>query len=417
MSRWLLAAPVWAMLALSASAQDPAPAEPKTTQEKALAIKAEYEAGFEEFREALQKAATEEEKAALRAKRGGKLLNDYVRRLLEVAEADPADPGACEALVWIVSVVPSNGEGLPSLWTNQVSRTFEILAKHHADDPRVARTALQLEHAWSPYRDRFLQDLHEKARDRTAKGTAALVLAEYFERKADFAARVRLRPDRMPIWTEEFEQHMRTLDVPALEAEAERLYETVIGEYGDVPYARYMRDRLVEYDLARKQTLADIAKPRLYAMRHLAVGKPAPEIEGADLDGRPMKLSDYRGKVVLVVFWHSATIGRTAELPRLAEKMKGRPFALLGVACDEDPKVARAAAEKAGLTWPSWADGRPREGPIATRHQILNCPASFLLDARGIIREKRPLGFIPAEAVEDLVKLTEKPAAGGSGPR
>ena len=35
-----------------------------------------------------------------------------------------------------------------------------------------------------------------------------------------------------------------------------------------------------------------------------AVGKPAPEITGTDLDGRPFKLSDYRGKVVLLDFWH-----------------------------------------------------------------------------------------------------------------
>jgi hypothetical protein len=35
----------------------------------------------------------------------------------------------------------------------------------------------------------------------------------------------------------------------------------------------------------------------------LGVGKPAPEIEGEDVDGKPMKLSDYRGKVVLLDFW------------------------------------------------------------------------------------------------------------------
>jgi peroxiredoxin len=38
-------------------------------------------------------------------------------------------------------------------------------------------------------------------------------------------------------------------------------------------------------------------------MRNLAVGKPAPEIEGVDVDGVAFKLSDYRGKVVLLDFW------------------------------------------------------------------------------------------------------------------
>jgi peroxiredoxin len=38
-------------------------------------------------------------------------------------------------------------------------------------------------------------------------------------------------------------------------------------------------------------------------MRHLAVGREAPDIEGADQDGKRFKLSDYRGKVVLLDFW------------------------------------------------------------------------------------------------------------------
>jgi hypothetical protein len=35
----------------------------------------------------------------------------------------------------------------------------------------------------------------------------------------------------------------------------------------------------------------------------IALGEPAPEIEGEDIDGRPMKLSDYRGRVVMLDFW------------------------------------------------------------------------------------------------------------------
>jgi peroxiredoxin len=38
-------------------------------------------------------------------------------------------------------------------------------------------------------------------------------------------------------------------------------------------------------------------------LRYLAIGKVAPDIEGEDIDGRRFKLSDYRGKVVLLDFW------------------------------------------------------------------------------------------------------------------
>jgi hypothetical protein len=49
--------------------------------------------------------------------------------------------------------------------------------------------------------------------------------------------------------------------------------------------------------------LASEFKDQLYLLRHLSVGRTAPEIEGEDLDGKKFKLSDYRGKVVVLSFW------------------------------------------------------------------------------------------------------------------
>lgn len=49
--------------------------------------------------------------------------------------------------------------------------------------------------------------------------------------------------------------------------------------------------------------LANEFRDQLYLLRHLSVGRTAPEIEGEDLDGKKFKLSDYRGKVVVLTFW------------------------------------------------------------------------------------------------------------------
>ncbi len=47
-----------------------------------------------------------------------------------------------------------------------------------------------------------------------------------------------------------------------------------------------------------------MAKDKLDALRHpILVSKPAPEIEAEDIDGKKFKLSDYRGKVILLDFW------------------------------------------------------------------------------------------------------------------
>ena len=53
----------------------------------------------------------------------------------------------------------------------------------------------------------------------------------------------------------------------------------------------------------RGGTVAAQAKRELYGLRHLSVGKVAPDIKGRDQDGRTFKLSEYRGKVVLLYFW------------------------------------------------------------------------------------------------------------------
>jgi cytochrome oxidase Cu insertion factor (SCO1/SenC/PrrC family) len=49
--------------------------------------------------------------------------------------------------------------------------------------------------------------------------------------------------------------------------------------------------------------LGKMAKGELFEMSNLVIGKVTPEIEGEDIDGKRFKLSDYRGKVVLLDFW------------------------------------------------------------------------------------------------------------------
>ncbi|MEJ7638325.1 MAG: TlpA family protein disulfide reductase, partial [Singulisphaera sp.] len=79
----------------------------------------------------------------------------------------------------------------------------------------------------------------------------------------------------------------------ALDRKAEALMDRVAEFYADVPHN----------DKRRKPgPLGEAAGFYLHDLRDLAVGKPAPEIEGIDLDGRRFRLSDYRGKVVVLDF-------------------------------------------------------------------------------------------------------------------
>jgi len=76
-----------------------------------------------------------------------------------------------------------------------------------------------------------------------------------------------------------------------LEAQIEALFEQVADSYADVEHPFW------------KRPLGDLASAELFEIRHLIVGKMAPEIEGDDMEGHRLKLSDYRGKAVLLEFW------------------------------------------------------------------------------------------------------------------
>ena len=91
---------------------------------------------------------------------------------------------------------------------------------------------------------------------------------------------------------DEAERARRELDAtPPTKTEAEvlALYQRIISEYADIPH--------------RRRTLAQSAEGVVRELTVLAVGKVAPDIEGEDLAGVPFKLSDYRGKVVMLDFW------------------------------------------------------------------------------------------------------------------
>jgi hypothetical protein len=92
------------------------------------------------------------------------------------------------------------------------------------------------------------------------------------------------------LYAKEYLDALRRQDRAKAVAEVEALLEQSAGKYGDVK-------------LPSGDTVGDNARVELFAIRHLAVGTAAPDIEGPDQDGVRFKLSDYRGKVVLLYFW------------------------------------------------------------------------------------------------------------------
>jgi thiol-disulfide isomerase/thioredoxin len=156
----------------------------------------------------------------------------------------------------------------------------------------------------------------------------------------------------------------------------------------------------------------------------LAVGNRALDIDGEDLDGQRFRLSDYRGKVVCVDFWADWCVycRRMFDHEKsLQQRLQGKPFALLGVNCDNTKPVAKRSVEKNGLTWRSWWDGPPTGSPICAQWGVTGYPRIFVLDHQGVIRYQQtglPQNLKDVDTViEKLVADLEREPKGKEAPK
>lgn len=171
--------------------------------------------------------------------------------------------------------------------------------------------------------------------------------------------------------------------------------------------------------LARtRPNLAPAAGATRRVVEQLTVGKPAPDITGIDLAGRPFRLSEYRGKVVALVFsaeWCAICRTQAPYERFLLGRYERWPFALLGVHAGSSRGNALKAFQSDPLTHRSWwdmpADDAP-SGPIATAWNVIGWPATYLIDGSGIIRfiDVRDEDLLKAvrQLVDEQVTLNDK---------
>ena len=126
-----------------------------------------------------------------------------------------------------------------------------------------------------------------------------------------------------------------------------------------------------------------------------------------------MKLSDYQGKVVVLVFWFSRCGPCKAMIPHereLAERHRGKPFALLAVNNDENADDARELIVSKKMTWPVWKTTGYFD-PIAKSWGVSSWPAIFVIDASGVVRHVGVRGAELDAAVDALLAETTKDAS------
>jgi thiol-disulfide isomerase/thioredoxin len=172
---------------------------------------------------------------------------------------------------------------------------------------------------------------------------------------------------------------------------------------GEAYLQRLIRDG--RYDVARKLCdLACLENAPAEVKDHFEdrmarldlIGKPAPPIAGTDVDGHPVSLAQFKGKVVLVDFWATWCPPCVASIPSLnslAQKYNDKGFVILGVNVDamhEDVEankvlpLVRQFLVKHRVTWTNMLNGQGN-GDFAPAYRVEQIPANFLVGRDGRI--------------------------------
>lgn len=188
----------------------------------------------------------------------------------------------------------------------------------------------------------------------------------------------------------------KQMDKMAAGSLARRLYlQGVIDGLDQVKsdlYIVYGKQLATEYPT---DPMAQSISQRIASMEAFQSGAAAPELAGQTPAGTELKLSDLRGKVVLVDFWASWCRPCRMENPNVKKayaKYAGKGFEILGVSLDNAKDKWVQAIEQDGLPWKHISDLRGWQSQHAQLYGVNSIPATFLLDKEGKIIAKNLRG-------------------------
>jgi peroxiredoxin len=154
--------------------------------------------------------------------------------------------------------------------------------------------------------------------------------------------------------------------------------------------------------------VADLARDEIYIITYLTKGRVAPDLSGVDSGGKPIRLSDHKGKVIYLVFWSSNMIEAKRVVEIVGEtvrKFQGRPFVVVGVNQDS-LETLRSLEGDGTVTWRSLTD---LPGELAKEYRVASVPMVYILDGERKIHYSGTPGSFAELTAEAL--LPEVPAA------
>ena len=164
--------------------------------------------------------------------------------------ANPGGSASLDGIDWLLRYSDQKGVN-PAL--------YNVLETHHLHNEKLQAIVLKMARSRTPETQNFLTTVSEKSKIKDARGAAILSLMKRIERDK-----------------EKKDEHTA-------------LSQKLFAEHADL--------------IINGRNVTKSIKAKREAEEKLAIGKVAPEIIGKDVDGKEMKLSDYRGKIVVLDFW------------------------------------------------------------------------------------------------------------------
>ncbi|MGB0715092.1 MAG: TlpA family protein disulfide reductase [Phycisphaerae bacterium] len=300
-------------------------------------------------------------------------IEEFRPKFRTYAEAHEGKPEAVPALTsMLVPGMMMMGQSPDVGWA------LDQLTKYHADTPDIEQHFRAIRMAvMSAGEDRviaFLEAVRKKSKNKETRGEARIAMAEILVEESPMM--------RMMGGGDRSEKKARGIEM--LKSVAADFAGTNLGERAD---------------------------RMLFAFENLRVGKKAPELVGKNADGEEVRLSQFKGNVVAIVFWATWCKPCIQMIPHereMVKQYKDRPFTMLGINSDGDVSILKKTIKREKINWPTIFDGAPDTGKIVNKWRVQAFPTIFIIDHEGVFRHTQLAPFQLDSVVADLVAKAEK---------